>query len=68
MSREKQDVTKISFNVNNEQLKLLQQYAKSHRMTFTATMEYAIEVFLKEKDSELKGSLKKENDSERKKD
>ena len=58
MSREKQDVTKISFNINNEQLKLLQQYAKSHRMTFTATMEYAIEVFLNAKESELKSSSK----------
>ena len=53
MPRKKQDVTKISFNVNNEHIKLLQQYAKDHRMTFTATLEYAIEVFLREKESEL---------------
>ena len=53
MSRQKQDISKISFNIDNEQLRLLQQYAKDHRMTFTATMEYAIEIFLKQKENEF---------------
>ena len=47
MPRKKKDVSKISFNLDNTLIKKAQEYADKHHMTFTATMEVAVEEFLK---------------------
>lgn len=54
MARRKKDVSKISFNLDNTLIKKAQEYADKHHMTFTATMEVAVEEFLKSEEDKEK--------------
>ncbi|MCR5457090.1 MAG: hypothetical protein K6F14_03335 [Clostridiales bacterium] len=49
MPREKQNIEKVSFNMDKELLEELRKYADEHMMTFTKTLEFAVKTFLAEK-------------------